>query len=61
MFDFDVEAVLDDLQSRIVSLESRVEEQDALIEELRYAGPVVARNVDFYEDAYGPEGEWDAL
>lgn len=56
----DIIALITELTARVDSLESRVEEQDAVIEQLRYEG--AARTVTAEDDYdYYVEGEWDAL
>jgi len=64
MFDLSTEgslrAILDEFSSRIDALEAHAEEQDAIIEQLRYEGPARAEVMhDDYD--YYLEGEWDAL
>lgn len=48
-----------ELAKRIDALETRVEDQDALIEELRYAGPVTSRSLDPYDPDDLIAEEWE--
>lgn len=56
----DLEQLVASAHARLDALESMVEDQAAIIEELRYASPSVPRLAEDDYDYY-TDGEWDAL